>query len=216
MAIKLNTLFQYLVPKDKKFFPLFNEMTEILVQIASHLNQAVNAPVEERESLFMLIDELEQKEEALAHKAHLQLSVSFITPFDREDVYTLTKTIDDVAGCIRGAGSKMRLYHVEKMTKPIKKLTEINLEACVLIREGVKASKNLKKIKTITNACDQINKLENKSDEVFEKAVSELFDTETDAKTIMKYKEILSGLEKATDRCKEVANVLEAISIKYS
>jgi uncharacterized protein Yka (UPF0111/DUF47 family) len=216
MAIKLNTLFQYLVPKDKKFFPLFNEMTDVLVQIASNLNQAVNAPFEEREALFILIDELEQKEEQLTHKAHLSLSVSFITPFDREDVYTLTKNIDDVAGCIRGAASKIRLYNVEKMTKPIKKLTELNLEASILIREGVKASKNLKKLKTITNACEKINKLEHKSDEIFEKAVFELFEMETDAKKIMKYKEVLSGLEKATDRCKDVANVLETISIKYS
>lgn len=216
MAVKLNTLFQYLVPKDKKFFPIFSEMTEILVQIANHMNEAVNAPIEEREEIFKIIDKLEHREEILAHKAQLRLSVTFITPFDREDVFALTKSIDNVAGCIRGTASKIRLYNVEKMTKSIKTMTELNLEASKLIDEGVKASKNLKKIKTITKACDKINKLEQKSDEIFETAVSELFNEETDAKKIMKYKEVLSGLETATDRCKEVANVLETISIKYS
>lgn len=216
MAIKLNTLFQYLVPKDSKFFPLFEEMTGNLIQIAQNLNKLVNAPVNGRDELYQLIDQLEQHSEETARKTHLQLSTSFITPFDREDVYALTTSIYDVAGCIRGAASKMRLYQVEKMTKPIIKITEMNLEACGLIQQAVKETKNLKNIKAIKIACERINKLEDKSDSVYQKAVLDLFENESDAKKIMKYKEVLASLEKAADKCKEVSNVLELIAIKYA
>lgn len=216
MSLKLNSLFQALVPKDKKFFPLFDEMTSNLVSIAENLNKLVNSPVTERERIFITIDDLEQKQEDIARKTQLQLSTSFITPFDREDVFELTNSLYNVAGSIRGASSKMRLYQVEKMTKPIIKITEMNLEACVLIQIAVKESKNLKNIKAITTACQRIQKLEDKSDSIYEKAVLDLFENETDAKKIMKYKEVLASLEKAADKCKDVSNVLEAISIKYA
>lgn len=216
MSLKLNSLFQALVPKDKKFFPLFDEMTSNLVSIAENLNKLVNSPVSERERIFKTIDDLEQKQEDTARKTQLQLSTSFITPFDREDVFALTNSLYNVAGSIRGASSKMRLYQVEKMTKPIIKITEMNLEACVLIQIAVKESKNLKNIKAITTACQRIQKLEDKSDSIYEKAVLDLFENETDAKKIMKYKEVLASLEKAADKCKDVSNVLEAISIKYA
>lgn len=216
MPIKLNSLFQYLVPKDKKFFPLFDEMTSNLVKIAEHLNKLVNSPVTDREKIYKIIDELEQHQEDTARRAHLQLSTSFITPFDREDVFALTTSLHNVAGSIRGTASKMRLYQVDKMTRPIIKITEMNLEACILIQQAVKEAKNLKNIDAITAACERIKKLEDKSDSVYEKAVLDLFENENDAKKIMKYKEVLSSLEKAADKCKDVSNVLEAISIKYA
>jgi len=216
MPIKLNSLFQYLVPKDKKFFPLFHEMTGNLVTIAENLNKLVNSSIADRDKIYKIIDDLEQKQEDTARKTHLQLSTSFITPFDREDVYALTSSLHDVAASMRGSASKMRLYQVDKMTKPIIKITEMNLEACVLIQQAVVETKNLKNIAAITDACNRINKLEDKSDSVYEKAVLELFESETDAKKIMKYKEVLSSLEKASDKCKDVSNVLEAISIKYA
>jgi uncharacterized protein Yka (UPF0111/DUF47 family) len=110
----------------------------------------------------------------------------------------------------------MRLYQVDKITKSIRKLTEINLEACQNIDVAVRELRDLKKMKNITDACLRINKLENKSDNVYDKAVLDLFENETDAKNIIKYKEVLSVLETATDKCKSVASVLESISVKHS
>src|SRR5690606_40248930 len=107
-------------------------------------------------------------------------------------------------------------YHIEKITKSIRKLTEINLEAVQQIDIAVRELKNLKKIKRITDACAKINKLENKSDTVYDKAVADLFEGENDAKKIMIYKEVLSVLESACDKCKSAANVLESISVKHS
>lgn len=212
----INSLFQFLVPKDKKFFPLFEEASSNLIELASNLHEAVNLPLKEREVLFLKIDELEQRGEDITRQTNLELSRNFITPFDREDIHSLITSIDNVADNLHGAASRMRLYQVDKITKSIRKLTEINLEACQHIDEAVKELKNLERMKTITNACSKINKLENKSDNVYNKAVFEIFENETDVKNIIKYKEVLSVLETATDKCKSVASVLESITVKHS
>ncbi len=214
--MSINTLFQFLTPKDKTFFPLFEQASSNLVLLALTLHEAVNLPVNERNELFLKIEELEQKGEEITRKTNLELSRNFITPFDREDIYSLITSIDNIAGNLNGAASRMKLYHVDKITKSIRKLTEINLEACQHIDIAVRELRSFKKIKNITDACTKINKLENKSDNVYDKAVAELFENENDAKNIIKYKEVLSVLESATDKCKSAASVLESISVKQS
>lgn len=212
----LNTIFQFLVPKDKKFFPLFEQASANLVVLAETLHEAVNAPKIEREEYFKKIEELEAIIEEITHKTHLELSRNFITPFDREDIHSLIKAIDNVADNMHGAASRMRLYQVEKITKSIRKLTEINLESCQLINDGIKQLKDMSNIKLIKETCKKINKLESKADAVFDKAVADIFENETDAKNIIKYKEVLSALEMASDKCKSVSNVMEQISVKHS
>jgi uncharacterized protein len=214
--MSINSIFQFLVPKDKKFFPLFEQASSNLILLAETLHEAVNLPAKERSVYFDKIDELEQIGENITRQTNIELSLNFITPFDREDIHALVTAIDRVADNLHGAASRMKLYQVDKITKSIRKLTEINLEACQNIDVAIKELKDLKKIKNITNACSKINKLEQKSDNVYDKAVSELFENETDAKNIIKYKEVLSVLESATDKCKSVASVLESISIKHS
>lgn len=212
----LNSIFQFLVPKDKKFFPLFEEATKNLVHLAETLHEAVNAPKKEREAYYLKIEELEGVIEEITHKTNIELSKNFITPFDREDIHALISAIDDVADYMYGAASRMRLYQVEKITKSIRKMTEINLEACQLIQSAIADLKDMKNLKGIADASKRIYKLENKSDNVFDKAVADIFENETDAKNIIKYKEVLSALESATDKCKGVANVLESIAVKHS
>jgi predicted phosphate transport protein (TIGR00153 family) len=214
--MSLNRIFQFLVPKDTKFFPLFDLASSLLVDLAETLHEAVNLPKEEREEYFKKIEDLENKIEGITHKTQMELSKNFITPFDREDIHILIKAIDNVADNMNGAASRMRLYQVEKITKSIRKLTEINLEACQLIKVGVNELKDLKDHKIIKETCKKISKLESKADIVFDRAVADIFENETDAIKVIKYKEVLSALEMASDRCKSVANILEQISVKHS
>jgi uncharacterized protein len=214
--MSINSIFQFLVPKDKKFFPLFEQATQNLVVLAETLHEAVNAPKEEREAYYRKIEELEGIIEDIAHKTNLELSRNFITPFDREDIHALISAIDDVADYLYGAASRMRLYQVEKITKSIRKMTEITLESCQLISMAVADLKDMKNLKGIAEVCKRLNKLENKSDNVFDKAVADIFENETDVKNIIKYKEVLAALESASDKCKGVANVLESIVVKHS
>lgn len=211
----INNIFQFFVPKDKKFFPLFEQASANLILLAETLHEAVNAPKGERENYFKKIDELEENIEEITHKTNIELSKNFITPFDREDIHSLIKSMDDVADYIQGASSRIRLYQVDKITKSIRKLTEINLEACQLIGVSIIELKNMNH-KIIKETCKKINKLESKADVVFDKAVADIFENENDAKNIIKYKEVLSALESASDKCKSVSNIMEQISVKHS
>jgi uncharacterized protein Yka (UPF0111/DUF47 family) len=117
---------------------------------------------------------------------------------------------------MHGAAGLMRVYHIEKITKSIRKLTEINLEACQHIDLAIIELKGMKKLENIADVCKRINKLEKKSDEVYNKSIEDIFENETDVKNIIKYKDVLSSLETATDMCKRVSNVLEQIAVKHS
>ncbi|HUH50904.1 MAG TPA: DUF47 family protein [Flavobacterium sp.] len=216
MAFVLNDIFQFLTPKDKKFFPLFEQATAELVELASTLNEAVNAPKDQREEYFKKIDQLEASIDVITHKVNIELSKNFLTPFDREDIHSLMKSIDDVTDFLHGSASRMKMYQVEKITKSIRKLTEINLEACLLIQRAITDLKEHNDLKRITVACKKISKLESKADVVFDNAVMDIFENETDAIKVIKYKEVLTALEDASDKCKDVANVLETIVVKYS
>jgi uncharacterized protein len=214
--MSINSIFQFLVPKEKKFFPLFEQASSNLILIATTLHEAVNLPASERIEYFDKISELEQISEDVTRQTILELSRNFITPFDREDIHALITSIDHVSDNINGAASIMKLYPVDKITKSMRKLTEINLEACQNIDVAIKELRNLKSMENIIQACSKITKLEFKSDGVYNKAVSELFENENDAKIIIKHKEVLSVLESATDKCKDVAMILESIAVKHS
>jgi predicted phosphate transport protein (TIGR00153 family) len=216
MAFSFNDIFQFLTPKDKKFFPLFEQATESLVELAESLNELANSPKGQRDDLYKKIDQLEVKIDEITHKVNIELSRNFLTPFDREDIHSLIKSIDDVTDFLHGSASRMKMYQVEKITKSIRKLTEINLDACVLIKNAIGDLKNHNNLQRITVACKKIAKLESKADVVFDNAVMDIFENETDAIKIIKYKEVLTALEDASDKCKDVANVLETIVVKYS
>jgi uncharacterized protein Yka (UPF0111/DUF47 family) len=209
-------ILNFFSPKDKTFFPLFEEATNKLTKMSDALHEGVNASKGDRESYFKKIDELFDSIEKISHKMNIELSKNFITPFDREDIHALMSTIEDVASNLQEASNRIRMYQVEKITKSIRKITEINLEACNHIAKSVMELKDMKNFKNIFESVKKINKLDRKSDSVFERAVADIFENETDAKNVIKYKEVLASLDKASDKCKAVARVLEAVAVKHS
>jgi len=214
--MSLNSILQFLVPKDKKFFPLFHKHAQILVDMATTLHEAVNVKAEEREPYFKRLGELEVESEKLMANVNFELSKNFLTPFDREDIYALTSKMNEVTDFIDGSASRMRLYQVDKVKKSIRKITEANLEACQQIQKAIKALEGFKDLQTVLKCCEKINKLENKVDNIYDKEIYEIFDEYENVKEIIKYKEVFSALENTTDKCKYVADVLEGISVKHS
>jgi len=211
----MNNIFSYFIPKDKKFFPLFEKASSNLVSISTLVNQLVNTPdVSQREPLHKQIEHLEHVGDEITHQIYIELGKTFITPFDREDIHSLATALDDIADYMHGASNRILLYNVLEMTEPIKKLAELVGQSCVDVDKAIKELKNLKNIRLIADSCVRINSIENQADYVFDRAIGDLFDFENDAKTIMKYKEVLSALETATDMCEDVANVLETILVK--
>lgn len=214
--MKLNTIFQFMVPKDRTFYPLFEQVSSNLLLLAETLHEGVNHPAKQREEYFKTVDALKKEIELLAQTIRIELGKNFITPFDREDIHFLSSAMDDVADFMNEAASRMRLYQVDKITKSIRKLTAVNLEKCEHISKAIKELKNMKNMPAVSDCCNEIYKLEAKADKIFDKAVADIFENETNVKDIIKYKEVLSSLETASDRCKKVAKVLETITVKYS
>lgn len=214
--MSLNSFLQFLVPKDKKFFPLFHQHAKILVEMAETLHEAVNQKAEEREPYFQKLRKLEDESEKLTNTINFELSKNFLTPFDREDIYALAGKMNEVTDFIDASASRMRLYQVDKVKKSIRKITEANLEACENIRKAIKSLEGFKDMKTVLKCCEKINKLENKVDNIYDKEIFEIFDEYENVKDIIKYKEVFSALETTTDKCKYVADVLEAVSLKHS
>ena len=213
----MNNLFSYFTPKDKKFFPLFEKSGANLVSMSHLLVELVNIDpndMESRKSVYKKIEDLEHIGDDITHQIYIELGKNFITPFDREDIHALGSALDEIADYIHGAASRMNLYNVNEMTEPIKKLADLILLACTEVSKAVIELKNYKNIRVIADACVRINSIENQADYIFDKAVGELFTYEKDAIIIIKYKEVLSAMETATDMCEDVANVLESILIK--
>jgi predicted phosphate transport protein (TIGR00153 family) len=214
--MSLNSIFQYFVPKDKKvFFPLFEQAASNVVVMATILVETVNSTnPDTREELIKQIDKLENKGDEITHQIYLELGKNFITPFDREDIHLLASAIDDVADNIQGAANRMSLYRIDDFNAHIKKLSDLILQATVDMEKAIKQLKDLKNVRAIADSCIRINSIENQADYVFDRAVADLFLYEKDAIRLIKYKEILSSLETATDMCEDAANVMESILVK--
>ncbi len=214
--MSINSILHYFVPKDKKvFFPLFENAAGNVVAMAGNFLDAVNTVnPHAREDIYARINKLEHTGDEITHRIYLELSKTFITPFDREDIAALASAIDDVADYINGSAGRMVLYHIDHITEPIKKLAELVLQAATDMEKAIRELSDMKNIRGIADSCVRINSIENQADKIFDRAVADLFLYERDAIQLIKYKEVLSNLETATDKCEDVANVLETILVK--
>lgn len=210
----LNAIFQFLVPKDKVFYPLFEQVATKLKVLSETLNEAIHMP--NRENLLREVEILKSEIEQITQNTRMELGKNFITPFDREDIHSLVTSIDEVADHLSDAASRIRLYQIDKVTKPLKKLTEANLEACTEVYQAFLGLKDNKNFSNIAENCKNIYRAERKADKVFDRAVADIFENETNVVDIIRYKEVMMALESATDSCRKVANVLEAITVKYA
>ena len=216
MANVINTILQFLVPKENKFIPLLKGASTNLVEVSEQLDELVNAPKGEREDLQEKLTKLDVESDQIMRSINLELSRNFLTPFDREDIHALNIAIGDVVDYLNDAANRMIIYQVDDVTKSIKKLTTVNIEGCKLVAKGIDCLAGKKKLTHIAVICKKIYELEVKADKIHDKSIAEIFEKETDAKTIIKYKEVLSALEMASDKCKSVSNVMEQISVKHS
>lgn len=213
--MRLDGFLQFLVPKDKKFFPLFEQASGNLVKTSQILVDLSNTqdPARRKE----LIHEIEQHEHTGDNITHLifnELGTNFITPFDREDIHALASAIDDVLDFIHGTAKRLDLYKIEEVSEPIFKLSELVLKGAIELNVAVCQLRNMKDVSLIKEACVKINSIENIADEVFNNSIARLFEEEKDAVKIIKYKEVLAALETATDKCEDAANVIQSIIIK--
>lgn len=210
-------LLKIFIPREKKFYDLFEKAVTNLREGARTLVVMVETPtMEKRKELIRQIEHLEHIGDNITHDIFNELSSTFITPFDREDIHQLTSAMDDILDYIHGSAKRMELYKVDVITDEIVKLAELIEKSVIELEKAVKGLSNMKNRSVINEACVLINSIENHADDIFDSAIGKLFDDEKDPIRLIKYKEILSGLETATDKCEDAANVVKTILVKYA
>lgn len=205
------------LPKDRIFYTLFEQVGETVVEMGKTLKQLVHeTSAEEREKILTKIEDLEHKNDELTHQIFTELSRNFITPFDREDIHYLASSLDDIADYIFASAKKIIFYKVDPDQVNIKKMSELILQGTENIHNAISELRNMKNMRKITDALVRINSIENQADDEFDTAIIHLFATESDAKEVIKKREIFTVLEIATDKCEDAANVIESIIVKYA
>jgi predicted phosphate transport protein (TIGR00153 family) len=210
-------ILSFLIPREKKFFPLFDKAAENLVAISTLLEKMVNTnDPEQRKAMIREIERMEHHGDTVCHEIFNELNSTFITPFDREDIHALNTALDDIIDYVHGSAKRIDLYQINELTPSIKKLSELILQASIELNVAVRELRNMKKPGKIKEACVRINSIENHADDIFDTAIARLFEEEKDAIKVIKMKEVLSNLETATDMCEDAANVIETIIVKYA
>ena len=160
------------------------------------------------------ITELEHHGDNITHRIMERLHSTFVTPIDREDITQLANRMDDVMDFIEGAAVAMLIYGVDRPTQRAKELADILVRVTTEISEAIPRLRRRNQLKKIPEYCIEINRLENEADEVIRTALAELFHDHVDLADVIKWREIYEHMETATDRCEDIANVLEGVTIK--
>jgi predicted phosphate transport protein (TIGR00153 family) len=200
-----------LIPREEKFYTDFQDLA-VELHGGALLLEAMVATDRPDWNKADEIKDVEHKCDSITHEIIQRLNRTFVTPLDREDIHALARTLDDVMDAIDAAASLIRLYRLETVRYGVREMAQIVTASTSEIRPALDALKDNKGL--ITHAVE-INRLENEADRIHAQAVSQLFDEERDPIMVMKWKETLDFLEAATDRCEDVANLLEGVMVKH-
>ncbi|MGX5818556.1 DUF47 domain-containing protein [Chitinophaga lutea] len=212
-----NSIVKLFMPKDRVFYSLFEDVAANLVEMGKVLVELceTNDP-QVRKDKTHLIERLEHKNDDYTHRIFVELGQNFITPFDREDIHYLAATLDDVADYIHGSAKRLDLYKVHHIHDNVRKLADLIYQGTLELSRAIPELRNMSNMRVITDACVKINSLENHADDIYDRAIADLFEQETNAVELIKMREIYQALEIATDKCEDSANVIETIIIKYA
>jgi hypothetical protein len=212
-----NSIVKLFMPKDRVFYSLFEDVATNLVEMGKVLVELVETKdMDIRKDKVHLIERLEHKNDDYTHRIFVELGQNFITPFDREDIHYLASTLDDVADYIHGSAKRIDMYKVTEINDSVRKLADLINQGVMELARAIPELRNMSNMRVITDACVKINSLENHADDIYDRAIADLFDQESNAVELIKMREIYQALEIATDKCEDSANVIETIIIKYA
>ena len=214
----MNNFFDKFVPKEPKFFPILKEMADVILVASDLIIECVQKDDHESAvEFYKKIKEQEKKGDALSVKIFDELNSTFITPFDREDIHHLADRLDDVTDYINSCAKRIVLYNPKQLPKEAIDLALLIKEGAVCIGKAVDELNVMKKnSKKIKEYCVELHNIENNADDVYENFLIQLFENEKDAVEIIKLKEIMYELEKATDAAEYVGKIIKTIIVKYA
>ncbi len=203
-------LLSKLLPREKGFHNMFVELAEN-VHVAAQAMVAMLEDFSNPAASAEKIKDIEHTNDTITHNLLKKLNRTFITPFDREDIHELASKIDDVLDLTDAAASRLVTYRIEKIRPGVVDLARALLDAT---KEMVAAVRVLERKDHVLSHCIEINRLENEADRLCRNLIATLFEQEKDPVQIIKWKEIIEVLEIAADKCEDVANVIETITLK--
>jgi predicted phosphate transport protein (TIGR00153 family) len=201
-----------LFPRKIAFFDMFNEAARNMV-LGSRLLKEMVQSYENIETKAREFKRVESAGDAITHTIFRNLNQTYITPIDREDIYALASCIDDVLDFVEAAADGLVIYKIDKPTPEAVELVNIIYQSCEELERGIA---QLGKVKDMNVTFVTVNSLENEADRITRDAIARLFENERDPIMLIKWKEIYESLEEGTDRCEDVANVLERILLKHA
>lgn len=202
-----------LLPREDEYFTLFSQMTEKIQQASNGLVEMMQSERGNFEAQAKRIKDIEHECDELTHKVTTKLNKSFITPFDREDIFALVVALDDVCDYIDAGARAILMYDIKEISEHAKHLAKVIQSLAMEINSAVTM---LAKPDGLNQHIVEIHRLENEADDVYFRAIGELFQNQTDALAVIRWKELYEILENATDRCERVANIVESIILKHT
>src|ERR1043165_7558388 len=200
----LNSIMKIFMPKDRIFYSLFEEVAHTVAKMGKIMKEVVKEPdFDKRGVLISQIEDLEHVNDDYTHKIFTELGRNFITPFDREDIHYLASALDDIADYIFASAKKINFYKVNPNDQGIQKMADLIEQGCEQIKNAVLELRDMKNMRQITDALVKVNSIENQADDIFDLSIDRLFDTERDAKEVIKKREIYQAMENATDKCED-------------
>jgi uncharacterized protein len=200
-----------LIPREEKFYADFIALADQLIKGSALLEQMLASDPPDW-SLAHQIQDVEHDCDTITHEIIQRLNRTFVTPIDREDIHSLAKSLDDVMDAIDAASSVIRRYRVAPVRYGARELASVIVRSSDQVRMAVAA---LERKTNVHGLAVEVNRLENEADRLHDEALSRLFEEEKDPIAVIKWKEVLDFLEEATDRCEDVANVLEGVVVKH-
>ncbi len=202
-----------LLPREDEYFAFFSQMTEKIHEASNILVEMLQDKPQNFEAHAKRIKDAEHACDELMHAVTLKLNKSFITPFDREDIFMLSVALDDVCDYIDAGARAIMMYNIQEINEFAKGLAKVIQSLAIEINSAVAL---LKKPNGMNQHIIEIHRLENEADDIYYRATGELFQKETDPIMLIKWKELYEILENATDRCESVANIIESIVLKHN
>jgi predicted phosphate transport protein (TIGR00153 family) len=201
------------LPKEEQYFALFIQMTVYISEAARELKEMLADKNRDYHEYAQRIKGLEHACDELTHSISTRLNKSFITPFDREDIYLMSAALDDIVDLIDDAARAIIIFDVHEIKDYAQDFADVIVRMAEQLREIVST---LQKPKNVTQRLVEIHRLENEGDDIYHAAIAELFHEENDPLTVLKWKEVYEKLEAAVDRCENVANIIESVIIKHT
>ncbi len=208
-------MFGRLLPRETSFFDFFEKHAATTVQGAQEFlslaSTGANVVAKAKR-----IKEIEHECDTITHHCVEALHKTFITPIERDDIYRLIGKMDDIMDYVEAAAERIALYKLQTMTSDVKDLADVLVRATQELQQAITLLRDMSNAEAISKKCIDINRLENEADSILRAAVARLFDEEQDTRLIIKWKEIYENLENATDRCEDVANIIEGVVLEHA